>query len=133
MEIKGFHHVALAAADFDTSLRFYTEGLGFKLYAKWGTPEKTIALLDIGCGEYIELFSNGIDKPEENSRYMHLAFKTDDVEGMVSKAIAAGAKPHIAPKLVHTGSSPVDLTINCGFVIGPDGEKIEFFRVAEEN
>lgn len=31
----GFHHVALQTSDFEKSLAFYTEGLGFQLRAKW--------------------------------------------------------------------------------------------------
>lgn len=129
--VNGIHHVALAVNNFEESYKFYTEGLGFTLYAKWGSPEKTIALLDIGNGEYIELFSNGTGKEEQDSRYIHLAFKVDDVEAAYNKAIAAGGKPHILPKSVPVNSEPTNIVINCAFVIAPGGEQVEFFKATE--
>lgn len=129
--VNGVHHVALAVNNFEESYKFYTEGLGFTLYAKWGGPEKTIALLDMGNGEYIELFSNGSGKEEQDSRYIHLAFKVDDVEAAYNKAIAAGAKPHILPKTVTVNSAPTNILINCAFVIAPGGEQLEFFKATE--
>ncbi len=129
--VNGIHHVALAVNNFEESYKFYTEGLGFTLYAKWGSPEKTIALLDMGNGEYIELFSNGTGKEEQDSRYIHLAFKVDDVEAAYNKAIAAGGKPHILPKSVPVNSVPTNIIINCAFVIAPGGEQVEFFRATE--
>ena len=44
-------------------------------------------------------------------------------------ALKAGAKPKSAPKVVPLNSSPVKLTLNCGFVYGPNGEELEFFRI----
>lgn len=129
--VNGIHHIALAVNNFDEAYRFYTEGLGFKLYAKWGGPEKTIALLDIGNGEYIELFSNGTGEEEQNSRFIHLAFKVENVEEVYEKALAAGGRPHIPQKSVCTKSEPTNIVINCAFVIAPGGEQIEFFRATE--
>ncbi len=129
--VNGVHHIALAVNNFEESFKFYTEGLGFKLYAKWGDPEKTIALLDMGNGEHIELFSNGSGNEEQNSRYIHLAFKVDDVEQAYNKAVAAGAKPHILPKTVPVDSAPTKIVIHCAFVIGPGGEQLEFFKADE--
>ena len=43
-------------------------------------------------------------------------------------ALAAGAKPKIAPKVAPLTSAPVRLTLNCAFVYGPSGEELEFFQ-----
>ena len=68
---------------------------------------------------------------EQNSRYIHLAFKVDDVEEAYNKAIAAGGRPHILPKIVPVDSEPTNIVINCAFVIAPGGEQVEFFRATE--
>lgn len=124
-----FNHIALKVPDFDKSLRFYTEGLGMKVYAKWGSPEKTIALLDIGDGSFIELFNNGEVNENENAGYIHLALGCDDVDAAYARALEYGAKPKIAPKTVSAHSEPNDIVINCAFVIAPGGEQVEFFRI----
>jgi len=124
----GIHHVALKVPDFEKSLKFYTEGLGMKVYAKWGTPEKTIALLDAGDGNYIELFNNGSEPESHDSGYIHLALRCIDVEAAYNRALECGAKPDIPPRTVRPGSKPVDITINCAFVIAPGGEQVEFFK-----
>lgn len=125
------HHVAISVNNFEESLKFYTEGLGMTLYTKWGNDERTIALLDIGNGEYIELFSGGVEDEAQNCRYIHLAFSVDDIEASYKRAVEAGAKPHIEPKTVSVNAEPVDILINCAFVIAPGGEQIEFFRATE--
>ena len=129
--VNGIHHVALAVNNFEESFKFYTEGLGFKLYAMWEDPERKIALLDIGNGEHIELFSNGTGNEEKDSRYIHLAFKVDDVDKAYNNALAAGAKPCVTPRIARVNSSPANIVINCAFVIAPGGEQVEFFRSEE--
>lgn len=125
----GFHHVALKVPNFEESLKFYTEGLGLTLYAKWGNSEKTIAMLDMGDGGILELFANGDEITEKNSGYLHLALKCDDVDAAYAHAIECGAKPFSAPKVVAVHSAPNDITLQCGFVIAPGGEQLEFFRI----
>lgn len=124
----GFHHVALTAADFEESIRFYTEGLGMKLYTQWGEGERRIAMLDMGDGGILELFACGSDREAVDPKYTHLALRVDDVDKAFEIALKAGAKPKILPKVVPVDSKPVKITINCGFVYGPSGEEVEFFR-----
>ena len=99
----GFHHVALKAHNFDASLKFFTEGLGMKFFTMWGEGD--------------------------GRRYIHYAMKVDDVDAAYNTAIAAGAKPKTAPKVVPLDSHPVKLTLNCAFVYGPSGEELEFFKI----
>lgn len=124
----GFHHIALKAVDFDTSVKFYT-ALGMKFYTQWGEGDGRIAMFDLGDGGILELFAGG--KEGENTNYIHFALKVDDVDAAYDTAIAAGAKPKSAPKVVPLDSAPVKLTLNCGFVYGPSGEELEFFRIVE--
>lgn len=125
----GFHHVALKAVNFEESLKFFTEGLGMKFYTQWGEGDGRIAMLDLGDGGILELFAGGAEGP--NTNYIHFAMKVDDVDAAYATAIAAGAKPKSSPKVVPLQSAPVKLTLNCGFVYGPSGEELEFFRIVE--
>lgn len=124
----GFHHVALKTADLDASIAFY-EKLGMKFYTSWGEGDGRIAMMDFGDGGILELFAGGNGEEQVNPRYIHFALKVDDVDQAYAKAIEAGAKPKSAPKVVPLDSKPVKLTLNCGFVYGPDGEEVEFFRI----
>ena len=112
----GFHHVALKAHNFEESFKFFTEGLGMKFFTMWGEGDGRIAMLDMGDGSILELFAGG---PEE----------VGDVDAAYNTAIAAGAKPKTAPKVVPLDSHPVKLTLNCAFVYGPSGEELEFFKI----
>ncbi len=125
----GFHHVALKTADFDASCKFYTEGLGMKLYAAWGEGDNRAAMLDLGDGGILELFAGGTTEDAANARFFHFAMKVDDVDAAYETALKAGAKPKSAPVVVPISSEPVKLTLNCAFVYGPSGEELEFFRV----
>lgn len=124
----GFHHVALKAVDFDASKKFY-EALGMKFYTQWGEGDGRIAMFDLGDGGILELFAGGAEGP--NTNYIHFAMKVDDVDAAYETALKAGAKPKSLPKVVPLDSAPVKLTLNCGFVYGPSGEELEFFRIVE--
>ncbi len=124
----GFHHVALKTADLDASIAFY-EKLGMKFYTSWGEGDGRIAMMDFGDGGILELFAGGNGDEQANPRYIHFALKVDDVDAAYATALEAGAKPKSAPKVVPLDSKPVKLTLNCGFVYGPDGEEVEFFRI----
>lgn len=122
------HHVALMASDFDVSLAFY-KALGLKEIARWGTPERMIAMLDIGDGSHIELFSNGGDAYPECGKYAHFAIGVDDVDAAFLLALSVGGKPHTYPKTVPLDAVPQKMSIRIAFVHGPSGEQLEFFKV----
>ena len=124
----GFHHVALETADFEKSLTFY-KALGMKEVARWGTPEKTIAMLDFGDGGRIELFSDGGDKFSELGKWVHFAVSVNDVDEAYAIALKAGAEEMIPPKTVPLDSVPEKMTIRITFVKGPDKEQLEFFKI----
>ena len=128
----GFHHAALKCPDLEQSIAFY-EKLGMKFYTSWGEGDGRIAMLDIGDGGILELFAGGTEAETTDPKYIHLALKTDDVEGAYRTALKAGAKPKSEPRVVPLNSKPVKLTLCCAFVYGPGGEEVEFFRVVREN
>ena len=132
---SGFHHIALRARDFDRSLTFYTEGLGFPVRHQWGEGDGRIALLDLGDGNYIELFASKPGQPPDPENtppawpYFHLALRSNDVDADIEKVRALGCQITVEPKSVPVGDPP--LTIRVGFFLGPDGEVLEFFQNEE--
>jgi catechol 2,3-dioxygenase-like lactoylglutathione lyase family enzyme len=131
----GFHHIALRARDFDRSFAFYTEKLGFKLAHQWGEGEGRIALLDIGDGNYIELFASkpGQTPPEGGEvpapwPFFHLAIRSSNVDADIEHVRALGCPITVEPKSVPVNGK----TIRVGFFLGPDGEVLEFFTHVNE-
>ncbi len=124
-----FHHAALSVSDFDKSLKFYTQALGFTVYRSWtaGTGKK-IALLDIGNGSYFEMFSDGepCEHTENAGQFFHLALKVTDTKAAYDAAMAGGAVSHKVPTTMLLPSEP-PIPVTLAFVLGPDGEQIEFF------
>jgi len=126
----GFHHVALRASDFEATLRFYQDGLGFVRAYGWGAGDSRAAMLDTGDGNYLEVFAGGKRPPgtePAEGALLHFALRTADVDGAYTRALAAGARSQIEPKDVTiAGEYPVPVRL--AFVKGPDGEVIEFFQ-----
>jgi glyoxylase I family protein len=120
----GFHHMALRATDYEKSLAFYTEGLGFTLAHSWGEGPGRIALLDMGDGNYLELFASEPGwVPAAGNQFFHLALRSLDVDADIEKVRALGCPITVEPKSVPVNGK----TIRVGFFLGPDGETLEFF------
>jgi glyoxylase I family protein len=131
---SGFHHIALRARDFEKSFKFYTEVLGFTLAHQWGEGPGRIALLDMGDGNYVELFASTPEQtPAEGAEipapypwpYFHLAIRSVDVPADIERVRAHGCTITVEPKSVPVGNP--SKTIHVGFFLGPDGETLEFF------
>ena len=122
----GLHHIAIGASDFDRSLRFYTEGLGFRNVLTFPEETRTVAMLDTGDGTYIELFSDGRGEKPRGS-LLHFAVRTDDCEAATEQARAAGGTITQDPTdAVLEGDPPVPVSYS--FCEGPDGEQIELLQ-----
>ena len=77
----GFHHVAIRVQDFDASVKFYGETLGFREKITWGEGDKRAIMMDAGDGNYIEIFAGGTPGPKPEGAIIHFAIRTDDCDG----------------------------------------------------
>jgi glyoxylase I family protein len=130
----GFHHVAMRAKDFEASVKFYKEALGFVEWIRWGQDARATGggdsraiMLDTGDGSHLEIFAGGAGAPPEGA-YIHVAFNTTDCDAAIARARAAGAKVTMEPKSLTIESIPTPTDVRIAFCTGPDGEVLEFFQ-----
>lgn len=133
----GFHHIAIRATDFEATLKFYIEGLGFRRVYGWGQDgraqgerDSRAVMLDTGDGNYLEVFAGGARQPGAETPegpLLHYALRTTDCTAALERARAAGATVTVEPKTVPIhGDTPTEFRI--AFCKGLDGELIEFFQ-----
>jgi catechol 2,3-dioxygenase-like lactoylglutathione lyase family enzyme len=125
MKISGYHHIGLYVRDSEKSRAFY-EGLGGKVYHSFlsTTTGKNVYLIDLGGGAVIEVIPKGTGKAETDPHWVHATFKTEDPKAEYDAALKAGAASMQEPKEITLGTM---IAVNA-FVLGPDGEVIEFFK-----
>ena len=112
----GFHHVAIRAVDFDATVEFYTQGLGFTVHYGFSVPGRIdrAVFLDAGDGRYVEVFGQGSTVQAEGRRrradeeptegaLLHFCLRVADVAASYSRALAAGGVSRIAPRIAALG------------------------------
>lgn len=127
--VLAFHHVCITASDYKKAVEFYVDYLGLKIYGESYSNNRNARKLKLYCrGEYvIELFVNDKQKEmptesEENRTGLdHVAFLTEDVEGMLKHLKKRGVRVSEVKKDMCTGRK-------YGFCQDPDGTKIEFYE-----
>ena len=102
----GFHHLAIRVQDFDATVKFYTEALGFTEKVAWGEGDKRAVMLDTGDGNYLEVFAGGSDAPKPEGAILHFALRTSDTDAAIERVRAAGAEVTVEPKNVDIPSRP---------------------------
>lgn len=122
----GFHHIAIAARDFDRSVAFYRDALGFSTFRSWGKTGDRATMLSIGGNGYLELFERP-DHQHTDGRLLHFALRVPECRAAHAAALSAGATELSAPAEVDIPSEP-PYAVTISFVVGPDGEEIEFFQ-----
>jgi catechol 2,3-dioxygenase-like lactoylglutathione lyase family enzyme len=148
-DIIGLHHFAFRAVDWDATVKFYTEGLGFEMAYPWTFPP-TIdrsAFLRAPGGGYVEIFGPSDDAagaPAETTRteafdgsveppVAHVALRAatrESVDRVVEKAVAAGARIHTAPQEREL-QGDVNLPFRIAMIVGLDGEVIEIMYTGQ--
>lgn len=131
----GFHHVCLKTHDWDATLRFYVETLGFTLKLAWRAAPQRAAMFDTGGGNYLEVFEDLAYAPAPNGHYPHFALRTTRLDAVAARVRAAGLKITMEPKdatiaSTATGAGAIGgpVPIRIFFCEGPGGETIEFFQ-----
>ena len=128
MNIKGIHHIAIIAGDYERSKRFYTEVLGFTIIKETFRKERNSYKLDLAInGIYsIELFSfpNNRERASfpESKGLRHLALAVDSVAVAVSELMAHG---------VVVQSIRTDEITNKQFCFfyDPNGQPLELYEI----
>lgn len=121
------HHIAIIAADYARSRRFYTEVLGLRVIREVHREARQSWKLDLALGEQyvIELFSfpnppKRLSHPEATG-LRHLAFAVADIEATVRHLTAHGV-----------ASEPIRVDELTGrrftFIEDPDGLPLEFYE-----
>lgn len=127
----GFHHVALRTRQWDDSLQFYCDVLGFTEKIAWIQPSGFRAvMLDTGAGHYLEVFEDPAFTPNPDGALIHLALRTEDTDAATARVRAAGMRVTVEPKHVTiqstNGVGPIPVRL--AFFAGPNGEIWEFFQ-----
>ncbi len=127
MAFDGYHHIGLMVKDAEKSLNFYTEGLGGEVTFSFpmGDTGSTIYLVDLGGHAVVEIIPRGNGEAEANAHWAHIALNTADTRAAYALALAAGATSRSEPRDGKLGT----MAVCNAFVLGPDGEVIEFFEV----
>lgn len=125
----GFHHVAIRVRDFDRSVSFYQQALGFRMRVSWGEAPGRAIMLDTGDGNYLEIFERPDQAPAtEEGQIMHLCLRCADVDGVIGRVRQAGCEVTVEPKDIILGVTPGPVPVRLAFFKGPDGEIIELFK-----
>lgn len=124
-----FAHVSVRTSDMDRSIRFYCEFLGMVQVRRRAIPRNRaeIAFLKDPEGEFsLELTHYDDQKEFEQADYMkrtfdHLAFRVDDLRGIVEKIRRGG---------FNVTDEPFELSPGhwLAFVEDPDGTLVELIK-----
>jgi glyoxylase I family protein len=139
--ISGIHHIAIRAKDFEATVAFYIEALGFTLSHSWSLPEfnlKQAAMLKSADGNsYIEIYDDEADIPAQGRKrlpgepfvqtaLLHICLNVADAADAFHEAIRHGATACLEPMTLRLGEPAV--IVRNSLVHSPNGEVIEFLE-----
>ncbi|WP_068497380.1 VOC family protein [Paenibacillus kribbensis] len=141
MSVMGLAHVAIQAIDYQTTIAFYTEVLGFKRGHYWSLPsfqiQEASMLISPDQRTCLEIFDNDAVIPAQGKKaaseeeiahgaLLHLAFYVDNVDEIYQRALDHGARTFVEPGQLTLGEPP--LAVKNALVHSPNGEVIEFIE-----
>lgn len=128
--ISGFHHVCIKTRDWDRTLAFYVNTLGFSEKITWRAAPNRAVMLNTGDGNYLEVFEDLAYDPAPNGNVIHFALRTSRLDDVAALVRATGAKITMEPKdvTIATTNAHAPVPIRIFFCEGPSGEIIEFFQ-----
>jgi catechol 2,3-dioxygenase-like lactoylglutathione lyase family enzyme len=126
--MHGIHHIGMRSENLDRSLDFYVRGLGLPIVLEFEWDEGGRAvILDLGNHNFLEIGNDGA--PEPVGRITHFALAVDNCQAAFEKAVAAGGIPKGEPHYSNViQAKPAPWELISVYVIGPDGEEIEFIE-----
>ena len=128
MEIERIHHIAIIAADYETSKRFYTEVLGFGIIRETYRESRRSYKLDLSVnGHYqVELFSFPDSRERaswpEACGLRHLAFAVKDIDTSVQSLLKHGVEVQPVRTDELTGK-------RFCFFSDPSGQPLELYEI----
>lgn len=127
-KITGVHHIALTPtkANFEKTMDFYKNILGCEVVRTWGDGENKCAMLSCGDNTVMEIMNKGDSDNMGDGSFVHVAFTTDDLEGLLENVRKAGYEVTMEKTELTIESNP-PYPVKVCFFRGPVGEHIELF------
>jgi lactoylglutathione lyase len=139
------HHTGIQVADLDRSVAFYRDILGFELVFQWNPQADYIRTIvgypgaDIHAAilrmpgsdyfleilEYRNVEKTPVDTRTANPGTAHIAFFTDDCDGLYAELTAKGVESVSAPVTPTIGPNTGGRAV---YMIDPDGIRVEFIQ-----
>lgn len=140
--IKGLHHFAIKAQDFNKTVQFYNT-LNFEVVHDWSLPkfklEKCVMMKNTGFDCYIEICDRNADFPTQGrkrtagedyveSALLHICFTVLDAKKAYEDAINNGARPLSKKETLQLKNATRSIQVSNSLVYSPNGEVIEFLE-----
>ena len=140
--IKGFHHFAIKAQDFDKTVQFYNT-LNFEIVHSWSLPEfnlqRCVMMKNKAFECCIEICDRNAAFPTEGRKreegdphienaLLHVCFIVDDAKKAYDEAIENGATTLSEKETLSLKNAQKAITVSNSLVYSPNGEVIEFLE-----